>query len=140
MPTENEFVFATFEDSAESMLKDYAGQVRMRSLNRWRASDPSLLLVFMEQRQIDRPRIEALNKIKDRVHLLLVHKEGDDFNFFIKEFAINLSQKILSKTITFSSKDFLARIVDAWGSGAEHKLISDAYIIDDQLIVTDCAS
>jgi DNA-binding transcriptional regulator YiaG len=140
MPTENEFVVATFEDPSVNILKDYVGHFKIRPFNRWKPSDPSHLLIFMEQYEIDKTKIDAINKLKDRVHLLLVHKQEDDSNFMIKEFAINISQKILNRTLTFSSKEYLSRIVGAWGSGAEHKLISDAYLVDDKLVVTDCAS
>lgn len=46
--------------------------------------------------------------------------------------------RTLRNTLVHSGIELPRRILNAWRAGAQHQLIADAYVSDDELTVTDC--
>ena len=80
--------------------------------------------------------ISAANH-RNMLRVLLLR--NDDSPYWTTRFLYSAGLRSLRNLLVHSGYDIPRRIVEAWAAGVQHKLIADATVQDDSLLVLDCA-
>lgn len=140
MKSEFPFFLAFFGTSQRNDLKKFSRKSYAIQVNILKQKPRFPVLVYLEEAWAAKTNLEVLNRMKNQVSVLLVHFGDSGANFLVREMASKLSTRILERTIVFKDLEILERVISAWESGAQHRLISDAYGLAGNLVVLDCAA
>jgi hypothetical protein len=97
----------------------------------------NLIVISSCSRLVDiAPYISAANHRNTLRALLL---RNDDSPYWTTRFLYNAGLRALRNLLVHSDRYIPKRIIEAWAAGAQHKLIADATVQNNKLLVLDCA-
>lgn len=133
-PHQNISVFS--QDKACYQLNSATGVQVLREPAEMYSAD-NLIVVSSYQKLADiAPYVSDANH-RNSLRVLLLR--NDDSPHWTTRFLYAAGLRTLRNLLVHSGENVPKRIIEAWSAGAQHKLIADATVQDDKLLVLDCA-